>query len=614
LGAEWGLRFANPVSSATFASLAIVGAISLSAPYAGAREDPPLVRLAAVTFPNLTRAESTLLTYADKSNLTRGEFAIAGTSGAPLDPSNDPAHADEWPHDRDIRANLIRWLSIDDAASARVDPDGVRVLGAKIEGPINLSHVRVPFALTLVRCSIPDRMNLYSADLPHINLAGSDTGPIDAANLIVHGDLNFGNPDRDLGGFDASGPVMLSGAKIAGIANFSGGHFHYSENASDALTKSMRIALFVSNAEIKGDLALAFGFESDGCAFVAENVIGGDLNCAGGRFINPGNVALAAGGSDIGGVVIMGPHPLGLGGGFAADGQVMFERSRVGAGFDVVGAKFGGKSWEPHGLFAPEMSVRGEFLWQNVNLENGAILDLTGAHFALLLDQETSWPAPGKLLIDGLTYDALSGGSSFNPTWKSPVDAVTRLRWLALQPGFHPQPYQQLAKVLASSGDDAGAIRVRIAADDLHYSRYGFPGRVWGVFLKVTIGYGHRPMLTIMWSSVVVLVGWLIVRGAKVAAVMRPTYPENALAAGDLRYEHLYPFLYSLDVFLPFVNLHQEHYWWPDADASGRWNVLGVTVNCRGWFVLYYLWAQIIAGWILSAIFVAGVTGLIRGD
>jgi hypothetical protein len=95
---------------------------------------------------------------------------------------------------------------------------------------------------------------------------------------------------------------------------------------------------------------------------------------------------------------------------------------------------------------------------------------------------------------------------------------------------------------------------------------------------------------------------------------MRPTYPDNALAAGDRRYERLYPLLYSLDVFLPFVNLHQEHYWWPDADASGRCRVLRATVNCRGSFVLYYLWAQIIAGWILSAIFVAGVTGLIKGD
>ena len=95
---------------------------------------------------------------------------------------------------------------------------------------------------------------------------------------------------------------------------------------------------------------------------------------------------------------------------------------------------------------------------------------------------------------------------------------------------------------------------------------------------------------------------------------MRPTYPENAPATSQNRYERLYPFLYSLDVFLTFVNLHQEHYWWPDADASGSCRVLGVLIKLKGALVLYYLWAQIIAGWILSAIFVAGVTGLIRND
>jgi hypothetical protein len=33
-----------------------------------------------------------------------------------------------------------------------------------------------------------------------------------------------------------------------------------------------------------------------------------------------------------------------------------------------------------------------------------------------------------------------------------------------------------------------------------------------------------------------------------------------------------------------------------------------------GSFLRYYLWMQIIAGWLLSAIFVAGVTGLMRND
>ncbi len=48
----------------------------------------------------------------------------------------------------------------------------------------------------------------------------------------------------------------------------------------------------MNNSTVKGDLSLGIGFQSDGCAFVAENVIGGDLNLYGGSFTNPGNAAI----------------------------------------------------------------------------------------------------------------------------------------------------------------------------------------------------------------------------------------------------------------------------------------------------------------------------------
>jgi hypothetical protein len=235
------------------------------------------------------------------------------------------------------------------------------------------------------------------------------------------------------------------------------------------------------------------------------------------------------------------------------------------------------------------------------------------ANVGWLFDEQRSWPSPGKLRIDGFTYGALGGTSSSLP-WRSPADATSRLRWLALQPEFHPQPYRQLAKVLAENGDDAGAMQVLIAKQDLRFASYGIPGRLLGNFLKYTVGYGHRPMLTIMWSLAVVALGWAVVGAAKAASVMRPTYPENPPAHEELHYQALHALLYSLDVFLPFVNLHQEHYWWPDEDASGLYPVLGRKLTVRGSSIQYYLWPQIIAGWILSAIFLAGVTGLIRGD
>ena len=101
---------------------------------------------------------------------------------------------------------------------------------------------------------------------------------------------------------------------------------------------------------------------------------------------------------------------------------------------------------------------------------------------------------------------------------------------------------------------------------------------------------------------------------AKRAGVMRATWPENAPNASEPRYENLHPFLYSLDVFLPFVDLHQEHYWWPDSKTSGPCALFGHQLNLRGSLVRYYLWLQVISGWLLSATFVAGLTGLMRSD
>ena len=194
-------------------------------------------------------------------------------------------------------------------------------------------------------------------------------------------------------------------------------------------------------------------------------------------------------------------------------------------------------------------------------------------------------------------------------------DATSRLRWIGLNANStDPQPYSQLAQVLRASGDDAGANRVLIAREDARFARYGLVGTLWGGLLKATIGYGHRPLLAVFWSLAVILIGWGVVRIARSARVMRPTWPENSPRSSDDPYEELNPLLYSIDLFFPFVNFHQEHYWWPDTNTSGECVILGRRIKFSGRIVRQYLWLQIAAGWLLSAIFLAGVTGLIRRD
>jgi hypothetical protein len=149
--------------------------------------------------------------------------------------------------------------------------------------------------------------------------------------------------------------------------------------------------------------------------------------------------------------------------------------------------------------------------------------------------------------------------------------------------GFHPQPYRQLAKVLRESGDEPGAIRVFIAGEDERYRQYGWAGALLRGFLKRTIGYGHRPLLTIIWMLGVVTLGWMMVAIGKRAGVVRPTWAETVPPSQtNSEYEHLHPLLYSFDVFLPFVNFHQEHYWWPSIERSGESRIFGRKIRISG--------------------------------
>ncbi|MBZ0325221.1 MAG: hypothetical protein K8F57_03405, partial [Alphaproteobacteria bacterium] len=75
------------------------------------------------------------------------------------------------------------------------------------------------------------------------------------------------------------------------------------------------------------------------------------------------------------------------------------------------------------------------------------------------------------------------------------------------------------------------------------------------------------------------------------------TYPP---APSD--YPVLDPMIYSLDVLLPIVDLHQESYWLPSVNkpygALARW----------------YMWLHIAVGWIFTTLAVAGFTGLVKKD
>ena len=544
-----------------------------------------------------------MLTFAQVGNVDRGPFAVAGTSANPDDRSNDPANAGEWNKEREIRALLIRWLCEEPGAIKLVSPSGLAVLGARVVGGLDLSYIRIPFALVLRKCSIAERVILVGTEIPHLDLNGSYVSEIDAEGVFVHGDLYLAN------GFHASGETRIESARIDGAVECSGGSFHYSKISLSSYAGSDKPALMLDESTIGSSVDLDFGFRSEGAVFMRHASVAHDLDMFGARMSNPHGVAFRANFSSFGSVFIGSP-PVQRWGDFEAYGRVDFVAVSVKSGIIVNDARFLGAPGDANGFFASGMSSGPFLYWRNVQLQNGATVDLSSAHVGLLLDEEKSWPEPGNLLIDGLTYDGFGAGS--------PLDVQSRLRWISLQPpvpsGFRPQPYRQLAKVLREGGDDAGAIEVLIAQQDAHFRNSNWLVRAWARFLKITVAYGYRPLRTVLWSVAVILLGRIVVAVGAGAGVMRLTWPETTSPPAGNPTAGLHPLLYSLDVFLPFVNLHQENYWWPDESASGEYRLLGRGITIRGSILRYYLWFQIIAGWLLSAIFIAGVTGLMRND
>jgi hypothetical protein len=266
--------------------------------------DAGLVDLARSKFANLTPAELALLRFAGSNPAPGGGFAAAGPSANSDDPSNDPAHADEWSKDREVRAELIRWLCVDPEAIRRIDPQGLRLLGARIVGGLNLSLVRVPFAITLRNCSIANPMNLASAQIEDLDLSGSHTGPIHAESIEVSDTLRLSN------GFHASGQVNLAVARI-GLLVATNGHFKNSPDPNDPYPGA-EVAIDLTGAQIKSSALMDSGFESQGCVYMDDATIAGDLICISGRFIHPGKTAIEASQTNIGGTVYLLARSLGV--------------------------------------------------------------------------------------------------------------------------------------------------------------------------------------------------------------------------------------------------------------------------------------------------------------
>ena len=525
---------------------------------------------AQARFPELSQAELKLLRAAPK-----GEAAFCGPSAKDDDPANDPAKADEWGPEREIRADLIRWLCVDHDAASAVDPKGIQVYAARLTGGLDLAFVSVPFPLGLCRCHFTDDTNLTSTVLPALDFAGSRVLSVTADGANVSGDVSLNN------GFNAGGEVRLLGAQIGTNLDCSGGAFK----------NPRKDALSADRADVKGNVFLSDGFCAEGEVRLLGAQIGGDLGCRRGTFKNPGKDALSADRTDVKGSVF-------LSDGFCAEGEVRLLGAQIGSNLDCSGGQFSR-------VRVQRAAIAGALFWRGIEAAETATLDLANASAGSLVDDEKSWPGKGNLLLDGFVYGHISG--------KSPRDAKTRLRWLERQDPFRPKPYRQLAKVLREAGDDRGARRVLFEMECRRRQEEdrSWYERLWGWLLKWTIGYGFYPWRALGWLVLLTALGWGFFRQGYFSRAIAPTDKDAYHCFRDHGrlpdgYQRFTASIYSLENSLPFVNLSQKDHWMPDPNHQGLRRMPG--------FLRWFRWGQVLLGWLLATLFVAGVTGVVRKE
>ena len=409
---------------------------------------------------------------------------------------------------------------------------------------------------------------------------------LNADGLTTKGKVNLNND------FSAEGEVWLLAANIGGSLNCTGKKFHNPKG----------YALVADKLTTKGGVNLRGGFSAEGEVRLLGANIGGNLNCADGKFHNPGGKALNVDGLTTKGNV-------NLNEGFSAKGEVRLLGIDIGGHLNCTGGEF--HNLDGRALSVDGGNISGGLLWRKTTCEGG--VNLTYARADVLADDPDSWKSC-KVNLDGFIYNR----------FVDPMDAQFRIDWLSKRPdgmGFSLLPYEQAAKILFGMGHARDAREILLKKERLQTADqqtpllYKIMRQLWDVFA----GYGYRLRYTLGWMAFFIYVGTSVFLDADLQrrivphqpvvlanpayqyAVYKGAHPTEFVPTMFSGYPKFNQFWFSVDIFIPLFNLHQETHWHPARDERGGFP----------WLTLWY-WFEIVAGWILTSLLLLSITGLLR--
>lgn len=535
-----------------------------------------------------------------------------------------------WTGKHKIRAKVIRHL-LRHPTVYDLDPKGVDIDGAHITGYLDLGNLKIQQQVQFGWCLFNEIPVLQNARLRTVAFHASRLPGLMANGLNVQGSLFLRHSLF-------TGEVNLLGARVTGSVGCTGATFTpKGEIAISADRICVGGSLFLTNVTVTGEMRL-LGAQMTG-----------SVTCTGATFTHKGKKAFNAGGAGVGGDLSFR--------GVTVSGETALLGAQVTGDVNCAGATFANPNGDAFN--AQRLTVTGRLFCRDMGAQPDGGVDFNHARVGDFIDDEQSWSQAGKLVLDGFVYDNLTANTSATQRirwlalmpatwggepafWPQPYEQLIKV--------FKAAGHERDARLVAMKKQDAYRRYLRAKAQykepiilasgkpNNHYmvgEGYYFL-RLWLWFLNWTAGYGYAPWRAFIVSAIFIGLGAIVfeagyantkVLPAKELAYINKCYAKDASPIKELckeanwskqstrrfyqpewlseeRIFHLptdyvtfQPLAYSMDVFIPILDLQQETSWMPKT----------------GWFRAY-MWFHIVMGWVLTTIAVAGFSGLIKKD
>jgi hypothetical protein len=521
------------------------------------------------------------------------------------------------------------------AANGVIVGQGIALANARLKGGFMLAGARIEQGINASNVKIESSGRAVEADTMHVGgnwiMRGGDiTGNVRFAGARVEGQVAFtectirGGGDLAIraDGAHIGGGWFMGRATIEGLVRFPSARVgNEMRLRGTRITVSSGPALFASGVTIAREFVLDGGFSSSGGIVLDRAEIDGTLDLTGSR------IKSAALGRD--GAAPQKTHD------------------------EMLSARY-----DPVALSLVDARLDRLVMPDTTEDRSQGVIDLSRAHVGSYEDAAAAWPPPASrrsrydhndldhLVLDGFVYEHLETPTGLPPQSgraRRAGAARMRIRWLEAQSRndliqhFKPQAWVHLSRRLAAQGyhDDAREIAIERRRRHRRSASVTRGARLQSWLLDVFALYGFNPWRTVVWMTLFVGlfagVWWWAAQGCErdsckdetvYAMSLKGNYGQDDKSAEE-KYPGFSPLAYSLDVFLPFVNLGYKEHWrprtsygviaevpLPGAELHGQQSL---TVTVGGFLYLLYV-TEMLVGLILASLAVTGFAGILRGE